>query len=303
AGDELILEVFRKKFVHSWEYIKSRLDFFRVLKASFECDVLVFPGGGILQDETGFLTFYYYIGLILLFLFKRKKIYLVNQGMGPLGRINRWIFSRVLRFASFISVRDRGSYRLVRRFREDVSRSADTVFALTLDGRKERKKEGIGIIPRGDGRFWKELLLEMRRVFPGEKIYIFPFHYKRDFALCRRLASSVPEARLVTWEESGQILDFFPSKRCLLLSPYHALLLAVLFRVPFGAVPYSTKVKQLLEQFGLSDRALNPGRLREPEYLESFFSDLAVDEKAVSREREREEKCFKEFLKCLEPSL
>lgn len=95
-------------------------------------DVLIFGGGGILQDRTSSKSLYYYLSLILLGKFYKKKILLGFQGIGPFIRPwNALLIRFVLNnFVDYISVRDRDTVLSLRklRIRKSVSRYIDPSF-------------------------------------------------------------------------------------------------------------------------------------------------------------------------------
>jgi polysaccharide pyruvyl transferase CsaB len=89
-----------------------RMNLKEVEAAIKESDALVFPGGSIFQDVTSVKSTIYYAGLIKMAKKHKKKVLLLNQGVGPL---NSWIGKNQTRtamaMADLIVVRDPGSLK------------------------------------------------------------------------------------------------------------------------------------------------------------------------------------------------
>lgn len=109
--------------------------FFRIFKAIKRSDLVVFPGGGILQDSTSLRSVLYYYALASLARGLRRKVYFLNQGVGPLGRpVSRKLVARLAtKIASVFSVRDPDSAELLKELGVDAKKiilSADTTLLL-----------------------------------------------------------------------------------------------------------------------------------------------------------------------------
>ena len=79
----------------------------RVIRALSLTDVLIVGGGDLVRDDLGWRTFFYTIEKFMLARLLRKKIYVVNVGIGqPVTRYGRIILSWVLAGCDRIIVRD-----------------------------------------------------------------------------------------------------------------------------------------------------------------------------------------------------
>ncbi|MCS7243336.1 MAG: polysaccharide pyruvyl transferase family protein [Candidatus Calescibacterium sp.] len=77
-------------------------------------DALIFCGGGLFQDKTSLKSFMYYFFLAFLAHLKKKKIIIERNSIGPLNtKVSRFLFSKVLNWASTVSVRDTISYNFL----------------------------------------------------------------------------------------------------------------------------------------------------------------------------------------------
>ena len=77
--------------------------FFEMINA----DLVISGGGGLLQDSTGFTTVLYYLGIVKMALFLRKKVLFYAQGIGPLNLDkSKKLITNTLNKVNFITVRD-----------------------------------------------------------------------------------------------------------------------------------------------------------------------------------------------------
>ena len=61
-----------------------RFSFKEIISEIKSCDYLIFPGGSILQDVTSIKSILYYLSLIWLGIFFKKKVIMISQGIGPI---------------------------------------------------------------------------------------------------------------------------------------------------------------------------------------------------------------------------
>jgi len=61
----------------------SRFDGYSILKSVYQSDLLISGGGSLLQDVTSWKSMMYYLSIIGMGIFFRKKVFLYSQGIGP----------------------------------------------------------------------------------------------------------------------------------------------------------------------------------------------------------------------------
>jgi len=294
-GDELIFDIFKKRFGFKFRYLKTRRNIFKILIACFSNDFLIFPGGGVFQQETGFFSFYYYIFLILIFILRRKKVFLINQGFGEMGAFEKFLIRFVFKKISFISVRDEESFKFLKKNGITSCFSADTCFYISD---KVEKKEGdlVLVIPRGNKDLWLEIIRFFKDNLTG-KILIIPFQKERDLVLCEKIKGLVGSGEIFLWENIEEVLELFKRAKFVFASCYHAVLLSILFRINFIAVYYNKKVKNLLNSFFLLDKMIFSEKDLKIDLIKKNMQKFEISN-IIYKMKEREEKCFKEFLKC-----
>ncbi len=132
-----------------------RKDLARVRQAIGECDALVFPGGSIFQDVTSGRSVLYYSQLVGAAKKQGKKVILLGQGVGPLGRMLSTGWARkAFRAADAIAVRDPDSIQTLRKLgvETSVTLTADAAFLLPPPNTGETFQVGemktVGLCPR-----------------------------------------------------------------------------------------------------------------------------------------------------------
>lgn len=85
----------------------SRFDGYSILKSVYQSDLLISGGGSLLQDVTSWKSMMYYLSIIGMGIFFRKKVFLYSQGIGPVRyHWGRWILCTVMNHVDAITVRD-----------------------------------------------------------------------------------------------------------------------------------------------------------------------------------------------------
>ncbi|MFN4219850.1 MAG: polysaccharide pyruvyl transferase family protein, partial [bacterium] len=88
----------------------------------YHSDAVIFGGGGIFQDKTSLKSFLYYFSIALLAKINSKKIIIERNSIGPLEKkLSKFLFSKVVQWASYISVRDSLSFDFLIRNYPDFS--------------------------------------------------------------------------------------------------------------------------------------------------------------------------------------
>lgn len=88
----------------------KRISPVKVLKALWNCDLLISGGGSLLQDVTGRLSIFYYLSLIAMGKLMGKKVMIYSQGIGPIRKpFNRFMTRHILGWVDAITVREPNS--------------------------------------------------------------------------------------------------------------------------------------------------------------------------------------------------
>lgn len=114
-GDELLAKTLVQNYeLEDYSCLSKTNKLWSHLSALFSTKQ-VFVLGGLFQDQTSFLSLFYYCFLIKVFKVFGKKIFLVAVGVGPITKkISRFILHNSLAGIKDISVRDKYSYDLLK---------------------------------------------------------------------------------------------------------------------------------------------------------------------------------------------
>ncbi len=248
-GDEILLEIYRSKlrgkfdisvllprrYAHE-ENAVDRWSPLQVFRAMTRCNILLFGGGGVFQDKSGALSFWYYIFLISLALMLQKKVALLAQGVGPLSPFHLFIAKSLFCRAHDLSVRDQFSLNLLQGVPARLS--ADSALLYPAEPAPLNREENIPIIlfiPR-EGSKTQVNLEEGLSAFiknSGGRLETLPF--QSDPALngkevFRRLNAA----------------DMIISMRL------HGLIFSALLKKPFVGVAIDPKIESFVKEFDFS---------------------------------------------------
>ena len=148
-GDEAILSVLINKLqqdkhrvtvissdpqytLKNYKHIRSikTFNFRNIIGAIAKSDVLISGGGSLLQDVTSVKSLIYYLLIIAIGLFLRKKVIIFAQGIGPINSIaGKTLTKQLLKHCTYISVRDEKSYELLKNWNIDADLVCDPIFS------------------------------------------------------------------------------------------------------------------------------------------------------------------------------
>lgn len=240
-----------------------------VLKAILQCDLFIFGGGGLLQDTTGSPGLWYYLLLLWISIFLKKKLVVYAIGIGPIQRWwNRFLIAKTLNFVDRITVRDRGSLLELKRLsvEKDIEVVPDPVLSLTLplrtkDISQSRSCFRVAVVIRSGvtdlSANSKDAFVEMfasvseklvKRV--PVKIVIFPFHPVRDETVARALLVKLNgNAELFQWQSLDELIGYFSQMDLVVSMRLHAIILSVLMKIPVVGIAIDPKINNFVGEF------------------------------------------------------
>lgn len=289
SGDDAILEAILKDVRHNEKFditvlsnnpkktrahyqVKAvdRFHLKRVFRAIKNCDILISGGGSLLQDVTSTRSLYYYLGLIFLAKLKKKKVYLLANGIGPIkSSFNRWVTARILNKVDVITLRDQMSYDFVKNIgvtKPKLQITADPVYRLKpLEGparenlffhlgiNPEKKYIGLALRDWSEPEDLKEkfqsLLKEL--VDRGHQLLLLPLFYPQDAQYFKELMAGLEDLSQVTLVDEKIAVDEMLA--CVdILSAFipmrlHGLIYGVSRTVPMVPISYDPKVEGLVK--------------------------------------------------------
>lgn len=254
--------------------------FFEMINA----DLVISGGGGLLQDSTGFTTVLYYLGIVKMALFLRKKVLFYAQGIGPINLDkSKKLITNTLNKVNFITVRDNDSAELLKSLKIDkvpIVVTADPVISMERLSQNEIDKLIKKNIPNFkknnnpniaiSARPWKsknnytEILAkscdELIKKY-NANIYIIPFQIQQDLDICKEIKEKMEgEAEIIMPPNSeDSVFQFSPKEMAGMLGQMdliiamrlHALIFGFPFQVPCAGIIYDPKVGIFAKQAGM----------------------------------------------------
>ena len=262
----------KAKEIYDFDMV-DRFHIFSLLRAIHRCDLLISGGGSLLQDRTSTKSIMYYLTVMNLAKFMKKKVMLYANGIGPVIKpANRRRVCAAVSRADLITLRDENSVEELRSMgvnRDDMYVTADPVFTFDCLSKDRAagllKQEGIP-----DDRPFVGVSLRNWYNLPGfaEKIAVICDEiYRRydrnivfivmqtpnDIKISRRVQelmespSYILPNRYSTDEIMGMVgcADFVISMRL------HTLIFAAHMQVPTLGLVYDPKVKYHLKSLAM----------------------------------------------------
>ncbi|MGE4170576.1 MAG: polysaccharide pyruvyl transferase CsaB [Candidatus Margulisiibacteriota bacterium] len=234
----------------------NRKSFREKLMALLRSDVVVFGGGGLLQNATSNRSLLYYGGFLLGAWLLGKKTLLLSQGIGPLwgGFANRFV-GFLVRRARFVSVRDEASASCLRRLGvQGVHLIPDLAFWKgTSPPLPVIPEAAIGLSVRTIGATPAVRTAVMSFLTGIQHPFIFlNFQSERDYRVvqaCEPIHRQVLEvADMNQWFVEQKTPQWTVSH--VIGMRFHACVWAALQGVPFFALGYDPKVVALAKTLG-----------------------------------------------------
>ena len=269
-------ELYGVNAVNRWNPLKIALEI-------LTCRLLISGGGSLLQDVTSTKSPSYYLGLIMIALFLRKKVMIYSQGIGPLNVArNRTRVAKILNRCNAITLRDNHSAELLSDLgvRGDIPVTCDPVMALSRDDIvNEAVKENLRNLGIFDNskvelnpllftaiRCWKDdshiapvakfLDAQARE---GWDVILAPAHYPEDLDAVAMLSAKMAmqpiciEKRLT----ANEFLALIALTDKVFSMRLHGLICAMAMGTPMIGLSYDPKVDAFMEQCGLERYCLS----------------------------------------------
>jgi len=244
-----------------------------VTKALKGCDLLISGGGSLIQDATSFRSLAYYLAIIALAKFYRRKVMILGQGIGPLRRsISRRLTQAVLNKVDLITVRDARSAALLEELgvrKPPIRTTADPTLLLEPCQSEEaiRLLSDMGLSAHDDLiavslRKWPILRIEesatealaaLAKTLPA-KLLLLTMHTPEDVLIARQVQEALDlPGRVIVQPEpwtGGQLLGVLAKCRLAVAMRLHALIFAAAAGVPSIGIVYDPKVEHFLAATG-----------------------------------------------------
>lgn len=261
-----------------------------IFRTILSSDCLISGGGSLLQDVTSAKSLLYYLFVISLALFFRKKVIIFAQGIGPIkNSILRKITALLLKRAVYITVRDENSFNLLKSWKVNSFLCNDPVWNLSL--KKQEKSQIIGVQLRQFSTLTEDKLLQLAKMinkyYADKQINILSLQNSIDLKVCGRfkdiLLSLNPALKITITENSSndEIIDTISSLSSLIAMRYHACLVGIKAGVNVFPLSYDCKVENLAKEFDLEYFDLSVSKLSDDKFEKFACSDIKYDKEKI----------------------
>lgn len=258
----------------------NRWDMKSVAKTIKVSDLLISGGGSLLQDVTSSKTVPYYLAIVKIAQFYKKKVVFYSQGIGPVNKgVSRWLIKKVVNKVDGIFVRDAASKKLLQEIgiKKEVGEALDPVLGIELTDEKavaklDHKVKTVGIYLRPwkdeahDKRLKESLMPGLIELLEkGYKLCFIPMHFEQDCDLAKELAKEVKEVAKTKEKLKEQNLDkkievvdrllsiqevlvYTESCDFVIGMRLHSLIMAAASKIPVLALSYDPKVTEFMKE-------------------------------------------------------
>lgn len=252
-----------------------------IAKVIKESDLLISGGGSLLQDVTSGKTVPYYLAIVKIAQFYKKKVVFYSQGIGPVNKsFSRWLIKVIVNKVDGIYVRDLASKKLLEEIgiKKPVEAALDPVLGIEVPKESEVsqscKTVGVYIRPWQDESHDQHMIKSMLPgllylMEQGYKICLIPMHYEQDLKIARDLAKAVKKAASESKELAQEnitkkievidkmlsikeVLAYTASFEMVIGMRLHSLIMAAASRVPMVALSYDPKVTEFMNEMELN---------------------------------------------------
>ena len=256
----------KTKHIYDVEAV-NRWNIKEVIKAIKSCDMLISGGGSLLQDVTSNKTIPYYLGVVKIAQWYKKKVVFYSQGIGPVTHsYNKWLIKLIVNHVDAIFVREKHSKTVLKDLgiRKPITVAADPVLGIKpspevykyiKDLLHAQKAVGVYIRP------WEneeELLTSLEKtlqyiISEGYKIYLIPMYYAQDKEIAHKLKRRLGEQAVVVDEmlTIDEVVSYTACFEFIIGMRLHSLIMAAATQVPMIGLSYDPKVRGFMKDMGI----------------------------------------------------
>ncbi|QHI71267.1 polysaccharide pyruvyl transferase CsaB [Aminipila terrae] len=281
-----------------------------IVAAVRRCDLLVSGGGSLLQDVTSKKSILYYLIIMWMAQFFRKKIFIYSQGIGPINSsLNRKLTAGTLARVSGIVVRDEASKEFLAEIGVNSDRvvvTADPVLRIKrvplMIGEEILRKEGIKINKEQltvgfairerklNSEFIEELCIAMDRLVTEQnaQIILIPFHYSEDVSVIEEIEKRLGDKVCSVKHKylTNEMLSIIGNMDLLVGVRLHALIHSAIMDVPMIGISYDPKINSFMKSIGMKAMC-SIYDFNNEDFIEEFNKTIQHKEVIKKRVQER----------------
>ena len=234
---------------------------FEIIKAIFNCDILISGGGSLLQNKTSNFSLFYYLSILLIAKLLFKKTIIFAQGIEPInGKFQTFITKSVLKTANFISVRDENSFNLLKSWKLNPVLVSDPIYSIIENIKVKDKKEEEIIIQLRDfkninKKFLTDLADAIKENFSDKKINIFSFQDEIDEKPCKQFIEILKQnnikANYIPNKPIKETIEIVNNSKYMISTRLHGVLISHALKVKTFALIYDKKLETFAKELNI----------------------------------------------------
>lgn len=248
--------------VGKFKHVKSiyTFDMWKILQTISNSDYLISGGGSLLQDTTSLKSLIYYLLIIFTALFFRKKVIIFAQGIGPINsKIGQFLTKSILRFCTYLSVRDFKSFELLKSWGLEPELLCDPIFSTKISDVEKENTVAVQLrnFKTMNEDFIDRLALKISNEFSDKKIEIYSFQNSIDLEICKRferalkLLNSDIKTTIYSELTDDEIIKNISKAEYLVAMRFHSIIIGLIAGVKTLAINYDIKVEKIATEFEL----------------------------------------------------
>lgn len=219
----------------------------KILKIS---DTLIFCGG-VFQDQTSILSFFYYLTIFFLAKVYRSKIVILSTEF-IVKKLPKKIFKFLIKNTDIIFVRNQSELEKIKDLNLNIKFCPDICFFSDIENTTNKNlndTKTIGIIFKKDS-FNKGLIVNICKMLSEKyKLVFIPFHLKEDYKFCLELVENIKNCEIRVWDKIQNYKKVFNGIDLVITSRLHGIVAALNLNIPVICCSKDEKLKNFINNF------------------------------------------------------
>lgn len=277
----------------------SRFNIFEIIEAIYESDVVVYGGGGLLQDVTSNKSFLYYATVINLSFLFQKPVILFGNSLGPVkNTLNRFILRNILKNKKLhLFSRDVISYRYGKYINSNTKLSCDPAirYLKKIAPEEPKSSEDLELLLIPHQKKNKEKLEQydiLKKYF--SKIMVCPAQ-KTDEEVVKIIGKRLNAQICLDVSDTDMVISLILSSKFVISERFHPTVVASYFGIPFISLENS-KATRFFRKYTRRKDFFSSSILDIPAKIEKIKSDPLNLKDEMDKEAEQS---FKELYKLM----
>jgi len=262
----VLYNVKQKIKINDGLYYIPRWNFYEMFKNIKVSNTVIFCGG-VFQDQTSILSFFYYFSILLASKLFRKNVVMLSTEL-IIEKLPKIIVRILLKNIDVLYLRNRIELDKFKKFSyKNLEFCPDICFF-----EKQNKKNSVneiktlGLVLKKTTN--KKLLIEVcKKLSSNYKLVFIPFHLKEDYKFCLGIIEELNSCEVRVWDKVENYKEIFFDIDFVITSRLHGVVASINLDIPFVCISDGYKLKAFVYEID-NKRCIS---LNELENLELFL--------------------------------